>query len=297
MLWIDELEKAFSGLGTARDSGVTQRLFGCFPTWLEDHEGAVFTVAIANEIEPLPAEFLRKGRFDEVFFVDLPSILRLEMLRRETHSPVVLWDKIRPADAAPPEEPLPLELRFLFEILAAEANGATTTAWALRPIPTGGSGPPDRRGGADLRSLDRGPADPRAQGARTTVRIVRTVRPGGGFGSRRGSLRSGGSTIGLLPRSEQRSATDHVLFLFRKSPKAVLPSLSLPTLPADRPGASVRPRLPSCLPAPRSPDTGRALRQTISKRSWKTPWTSSFEPRMNASGTRSAPSPSGSARC
>ena len=223
MLWIDELEKAFSGLGTARDSGVTQRLFGCFPTWLEDHEGAVFTVAIANEIEPLPAEFLRKGRFDEVFFVDLPSILRLEMLRRETHSPVVLWDKIRPADAAPPEEPLPLELRFLFEILAAEANGATTTAWALRPIPTGGSGPPDRRGGADLRSLDRGPADPRAQGARTTVRIVRTVRPGGGFGSRRGSLRSGGSTIGLLPPGQQRSATDHAFFFLESSPKPCCP--------------------------------------------------------------------------
>ena len=73
VLWIDELEKAFSGLQSARDGGVTQRLFGCFLTWLEDHAGAVFTVATANDISHLPPEFLRKGRFDDVFFVDLPD--------------------------------------------------------------------------------------------------------------------------------------------------------------------------------------------------------------------------------
>jgi serine/threonine protein kinase/AAA+ superfamily predicted ATPase len=73
VLWIDELEKAFSGLGNARDSGVTQRLFGCFLTWLEDRRGPVFVVATANDITGLPPEFTRKGRFDEVFFVDLPA--------------------------------------------------------------------------------------------------------------------------------------------------------------------------------------------------------------------------------
>lgn len=73
VLWVDELEKAFSGLRTSRDSGVTQRLFGCFLTWLEDRGAPVFTIATANDISHLPPEFLRKGRFDEVFFVDLPD--------------------------------------------------------------------------------------------------------------------------------------------------------------------------------------------------------------------------------
>lgn len=73
VLWIDELEKAFSGLRNARDSGVTQRLFGCFLSWLEDRRAPVFVVATANDITGLPPEFTRKGRFDEIFFIDLPG--------------------------------------------------------------------------------------------------------------------------------------------------------------------------------------------------------------------------------
>ncbi len=73
ILWIDELEKAFSGLGQARDSGVAKRLFGTFLTWLEDRQAAVFVAATANDITRLPPEFTRKGRFDEVFFVGLPG--------------------------------------------------------------------------------------------------------------------------------------------------------------------------------------------------------------------------------
>ncbi len=73
VLWIDELEKAFSGLGNARDSGVARRLFGTFLTWLEDRTAPVFVAATANDIRRLPPEFTRKGRFDEIFFVDLPS--------------------------------------------------------------------------------------------------------------------------------------------------------------------------------------------------------------------------------
>lgn len=88
VLWIDELEKAFSGLGQARDSGVTQRLFGTFLTWLEDRTAPVFVAATANDIERLPPEFTRKGRFDEVFFIGLPhaperhSILRVHLAKR-----------------------------------------------------------------------------------------------------------------------------------------------------------------------------------------------------------------------
>ncbi|MCO6454047.1 MAG: AAA family ATPase, partial [Pirellulaceae bacterium] len=72
VLWIDELEKAFAGLGQQHDSGVTQRLFGTFLTWMEERRAPVFVVATANDISRLPPEFTRKGRFDEVFFVDLP---------------------------------------------------------------------------------------------------------------------------------------------------------------------------------------------------------------------------------
>lgn len=89
ILWIDELEKAFSGLGQSRDSGVAKRLFGTFLTWLEDRQAAVFVAATANDIQHLPPEFTRKGRFDEVFFVGLPGeaeragILRIHLGRRK----------------------------------------------------------------------------------------------------------------------------------------------------------------------------------------------------------------------
>jgi SpoVK/Ycf46/Vps4 family AAA+-type ATPase len=73
ILWIDELEKAFAGLGQALDSGVSQRLFGQFLTWLEDRGAPVFVVATANDVSSLPPEFTRKGRFDETFFVGLPT--------------------------------------------------------------------------------------------------------------------------------------------------------------------------------------------------------------------------------
>lgn len=74
IIWIDELEKAFAGVsGPSGDSGVTQRIFGCFLTWTQERTKPVFIVATANNIRQLPPEFLRKGRFDEIFFVDLPT--------------------------------------------------------------------------------------------------------------------------------------------------------------------------------------------------------------------------------
>lgn len=74
VLWIDEIEKAFAGVGS--DGGgneVTTRLFGQFLTWMQEKENTVFIVATANDISRMPPEFLRKGRFDELFFVDLPN--------------------------------------------------------------------------------------------------------------------------------------------------------------------------------------------------------------------------------
>ena len=74
VLWIDEIEKAFSGVGgDGGGSDVTTRLFGQFLTWMQEKENTVFIVATANDISRMPPEFLRKGRFDELFFVDLPN--------------------------------------------------------------------------------------------------------------------------------------------------------------------------------------------------------------------------------
>jgi len=73
VLWIDEIEKAFaSAASRSSDGGLSQRMFGTLLTWLQEHEAPVFVVATANDIEALPPELLRKGRFDEIFFVDLP---------------------------------------------------------------------------------------------------------------------------------------------------------------------------------------------------------------------------------
>ena len=75
VVFLDEVEKAFSGVGSSgqSDSGVSARLFGSFLSWLNDHESDVFVVATANDITKLPPEFSRAERFDGVFFVDLPS--------------------------------------------------------------------------------------------------------------------------------------------------------------------------------------------------------------------------------
>lgn len=90
ILWVDEIDKAFAGSqgsGIA-DGGTTARVFGTFLTWLSEKTAPVFVVATANEIAHLPPELLRKGRLDEIFFVDLPSraerreIFRIHLARR-----------------------------------------------------------------------------------------------------------------------------------------------------------------------------------------------------------------------
>lgn len=74
VLWIDELEKAFAGIGSnSSGSEVTTRLFGNFLTWMQEKKSLAFVVATANDITKLPPELLRKGRFDEIFYVDLPN--------------------------------------------------------------------------------------------------------------------------------------------------------------------------------------------------------------------------------
>ena len=81
VMWIDEIEKGFA-VGGEGDSGVSRRLLGTFLRWMQDRRSDVFMVATANDVRALPPELLRKGRFDEIFFVDLPDIeARLEIFR------------------------------------------------------------------------------------------------------------------------------------------------------------------------------------------------------------------------
>jgi AAA+ superfamily predicted ATPase len=88
VLWIDEIEKVF-GNSQGEDSGAGQRLLGVFLTWLQEKQDSVFVIGTSNDITRLPAELLRKGRFDEIFFVDLPDestraeILRLHLSKRK----------------------------------------------------------------------------------------------------------------------------------------------------------------------------------------------------------------------
>ncbi len=92
ILFIDELDKAFAGGAGSADSdgGTSSRIFGSFLTWMQEKQSPVFVMATANRIERLPGEFLRKGRFDEIFFVDLPNfaerreIFRIHLLKRRS---------------------------------------------------------------------------------------------------------------------------------------------------------------------------------------------------------------------
>jgi SpoVK/Ycf46/Vps4 family AAA+-type ATPase len=90
VLWLDEVEKGFAGTQSSSfsDAGTTSRVFGSFVTWLQEKESPVFVIATANDITTLPPELLRKGRFDEIFFIDLPNqherheIVRIHVAKR-----------------------------------------------------------------------------------------------------------------------------------------------------------------------------------------------------------------------
>ena len=90
ILWIDEIEKAFaSASASSADGGLSKRMFGTLLAWMQDHRHPIFIIATANDISALPPELMRKGRFDEVFFVDLPNaaareqILKIHLQRRK----------------------------------------------------------------------------------------------------------------------------------------------------------------------------------------------------------------------
>ena len=90
VLWVDEIEKGFSGVGSSNvsDAGTAARVFASFITWLQEKRAPVFVIATANSVGQLPPELVRKGRFDEIFFVDLPNageradIWRIHLMKR-----------------------------------------------------------------------------------------------------------------------------------------------------------------------------------------------------------------------
>ena len=81
VLWIDEIEKGFATGGDG-DGGLSKRLLGSFLTWLQERRASVFVAATANDLSAVPPEMLRKGRFDEIFFVDLPELSEREEIFR-----------------------------------------------------------------------------------------------------------------------------------------------------------------------------------------------------------------------
>jgi AAA+ superfamily predicted ATPase len=91
VLWIDEIDKAFAGVESRGDAGTSSRVFGTVITWMAEKQSPVFVVATANNIQVLPPELLRKGRFDEIFFVGLPtqderrSIFEVHLSRLRPH--------------------------------------------------------------------------------------------------------------------------------------------------------------------------------------------------------------------
>ena len=128
VLWIDEIEKAFSS-GSDNDGGVSTRILGTFLSWLQERRGDVFVVATANDIAKLPAEMVRKGRFDEIFFVDLPdaaareSIFRLHLTRRA--QPIEVFDLTGLAKASDGFSGAEIEQVVVSALYAVFAEGRT----------------------------------------------------------------------------------------------------------------------------------------------------------------------------
>lgn len=106
VLWIDELEKVFAGSGpdsASADAGVSSRLLASFLSWMQDRKAPVFVAATCNNVTVLPPELIRKGRFDELFFVDLPNqterkqILSIQLARRKRNPADFDLDKVAAA--------------------------------------------------------------------------------------------------------------------------------------------------------------------------------------------------------
>jgi len=123
-LWIDEIEKGIAGRGG--ETGTTQRVLGTFLTWMAERRSQVFVVATANDISTLPPELVRKGRFDEIFFVDLPNddirslILAIHLTNR--NQPLKHFDLERLATATEGFSGAEIEQAIVSSLYAAHAK-------------------------------------------------------------------------------------------------------------------------------------------------------------------------------
>jgi AAA+ superfamily predicted ATPase len=132
VLWIDEIEKAFaSAAAESADGGLSQRMFGTLLSWMQDHRSPIFMVATANNIAALPPELMRKGRFDEVFFVDLPSaaarqhIFSIHLRRRKRDPLRYALDRL--AEAASGFSGAEIEQAVTSALYAAFSEGSELT--------------------------------------------------------------------------------------------------------------------------------------------------------------------------
>lgn len=128
MLWIDEIEKGLASSGDSSDGGVSRRVLGYFLTWLAERKSRVFLVATANQVQELPPELLRKGRFDEIFFVDLPDaatradIFQMHLDKRKVDA--TAFDLAALANAAEGFSGAEIEQAIVAAAYAAHAQGA-----------------------------------------------------------------------------------------------------------------------------------------------------------------------------
>ena len=135
VLWIDELEKAFASVNGDADGGVSGRVFGSFLSWLQDRKGDVFVVATSNDVSKLPPEFIRKGRFDEIFFVDLPGpsareeIFRIHLAKRRQE--VAQFDRSALAAATEGFSGAEIEESIVSALYGVFADGQPLTTAAL----------------------------------------------------------------------------------------------------------------------------------------------------------------------
>jgi SpoVK/Ycf46/Vps4 family AAA+-type ATPase len=159
VLWIDELEKVFAGSGpdsASADAGVSSRLLASFLSWMQDRKAAVFVAATCNNVTVLPPELIRKGRFDELFFVDLPDqterkqIFSIQLAKRKRNPADFDLDKVAAAakgysgaeiDAAVQgglyaaySEKKPLSTQSLLEALAQTVPLSTTRAEEIQTL-------------------------------------------------------------------------------------------------------------------------------------------------------------------
>ena len=184
VLWIDEIEKAFAGVGgEGGGNDVTTRLFGQFLTWMQEKENTVFIVATANDISRLPPEFLRKGRFDELFFVDLPNgterrkILEIHLKKRkkwnENIDSIALIKETEGYNGAD----LEAVVKDTIERAFIEGRTTITTADLIRSIKDNGRLRPTTLGGHQWRTADGENCTVHTRDGRTYTGVVLNTEP------------------------------------------------------------------------------------------------------------------------